>query len=176
MAEGSSNAALVERVRSGSPEAIAELYALHGPRLYRIARRLMPTAEDAEDILQDVFVGLPEAIREYEHRDTLEGWLRTLTVRASLMAARTQQRRREVSFSDVAMTAPAEAPATVDRITLEKTLGRLPDTMRQVFVLKVVEGYSHNEIGEFLGITSDASRMQLHRAREVLERRLRSSA
>lgn len=175
MTEQSQNRVLVEHARSGRPDAITALYHLYAKMMYGVACRLTGSVQDAEDVVQDVFVGLPAALRTYEHRDQLEKWLKTLTVRASLMSLRAQRRRREVAYAEAPPSATSiESPAVLDLVAFEQAVRRLPDQSREVFVLKVVEGYSHAEIGELLGITIAHSRLNLHRARQQLERELRS--
>ncbi len=60
--------ASIDRARTGDPEALASLYRAHGAALYRLAYRLTGTSQDAEDVVHDVFVGLPEALGRYEER------------------------------------------------------------------------------------------------------------
>lgn len=154
---------LAARVRTGSTDALGELYAHTGPALAALARRLTGSHQDAEDVLHDVFLGLPEALRHYDERGRFEPWLRRITARVALTRMRTQQRRREVDV-------PAQLPASQDsrgphdRITLEQAVARLPDGLRAVAVLKLVEGYSHIEIADLLDITTRASEQRLHRA------------
>src|SRR5260370_19324309 len=88
--------ALVDGARGGSPEALAALYRAHGVALYRLAYRVTGTREDAEDVLHDVFVGLPEALARYEERGNLAGWLKRVTARVALGRVRSRKRRGEV--------------------------------------------------------------------------------
>ncbi len=165
---------LVARVAEGSSEALGELYDRYGGMLFAVAFRLTGTVQDAEDVVQDVFLGLPTALHAYEDRGNLEGWLKTLAVRASLMVLRTTKRRREMRLPDVSvLRARSSESSPVDRVQLERTLGTLPQTQRRVFILRL-EGYSHPEIAQLLHITTSASKVYLHRARHTLERALLS--
>ncbi len=67
---------LVGQVAAGDADALAALYRLHGAALFRLARRLTASVEDAEDVLHDLFVGLPESIHKYDGRGSLIGWLK----------------------------------------------------------------------------------------------------
>src|ERR1043166_2476623 len=87
---------LVRRIRAGSHDALGELYSRSATRLFAIARRLTGTREDAEDVLHDVFLGLPDALRRYDESGTLEHWLSRVTTRVALMRLRSGKRRREV--------------------------------------------------------------------------------
>jgi RNA polymerase sigma-70 factor (ECF subfamily) len=164
------SAALIEAVRAGDPEALAALYREHGADLYRLAYRLTGTREDAEDVVHDVFVGLPEALIRYEERGKFTSWLKRVAARAALLQLRSRQRRREVSL-DVADQKP-RPPVDASVIALESAVNSLPDSLRVVIMLKEVEGYSHGEVAELLGISVAASRLRATRARARLRKAL----
>lgn len=161
-----SDAVLVCRVRAGSARALAALYRRHGPMVYHVAYRFLASEQDAQDVLQDVFVGLPEALRVYEERERFEYWLKRLAVRASLMALRARQRRREDRLADVPeLASRANEPERVPEIlSVRRAIARLSDEQRVVVMLKEVEGYSHAEIGRLLGISANASAARFYRA------------
>lgn len=140
------------------------LYAAHGADVLGTAYRILGNRADAEDTLQDVFVGLPEALGRYREEGKLGPWLRRLTARAALM--RLRRSRRETTFSRAIdrPTHEGAGAAALDRLAVRDALDRLPDTLRQVFLLKEIEGFSHDEIGEMLGISPGASGVRLHRA------------
>ena len=171
MTEPGGQSALVEGARVGEPEAIAELYDLFGPTVYRVALRLMNSAADAEDVVQDVFLGLGRSLLSFEGRGSLEGWIKRVTSRTALMRLRRQRSRNEISLDAglPAWTAVTRS-SPADRLTLETALEELPDALRAVFVLKEIEGYSHQEIGEMLGIRPGTSKIRLYRARKELQR------
>src|SRR5436190_1045128 len=93
---------LMAEARAGSPDALSALYLEHGAALFRLAYRLVRAREDAEDVVHDVFVGLPEALRRYEERGSLVGWLKRVTARVALMRLRSGKRRREVALDGAA--------------------------------------------------------------------------
>jgi RNA polymerase sigma-70 factor (ECF subfamily) len=164
------SAALIEAVRAGNPEALAALYREHGAALYRLAYRLTGTREDAEDVVHDVFVGLPEALIRYEERGKFTSWLKRVAARVALLRLRGRQRRREVSL-DVADQKP-RPPVDANVIALEGAVNSLPDSLRVVIMLKEVEGYSHGEVAELLGISVAASRVRAARALARLRKAL----
>ena len=100
-------------------------------------------------------------------------------MRHALVLSRGSRRRREVALDDAAaipddaLTSDARADVGIDAGDLERALLALPDGLRVVFVLKQVEGYSHDEIGATLGISAGASRVRLARALDALRRALR---
>lgn len=162
--------ASLDEARGGSAEALAAWYRDHGAALYRLAYRLTGTREDAEDVVHDVFVGLPEALRHYEERGNLLGWLKRVTARVALMRLRSRKRRREVGL-DVARP-ESDPPSATEGMVLQAAVDALPDRLRVVVVLKEVEGYSHGEIAELLGISAVASRVRLARALKRLRKAL----
>jgi RNA polymerase sigma-70 factor, ECF subfamily len=161
---------VVTAARRGEGAALAALYREHGVAAFRLAYHLTGTREDAEDVVHDVFVGLPEALRRYEERGRLESWLKRVVARVALMRLRQRGRRREVALDAVADHPSPEA--STDHATLRDAVAALPDALRAVLVLKEIEGYSHAEVGALLGISAGASRARLLRAITRLRRTL----
>ena len=91
--------AFLAALRAGSPEALGACYREYWPPLLQVALRLTGERADAEDVRQDVFVGLPEALRCYEHRGAFAGWLRRLITTHALMRRRRERNCHEVSTS-----------------------------------------------------------------------------
>lgn len=168
MSEQIQDAELVERTIAGSADALAALYERHAAGVYRLACGLLRSPAEAEDVVQDVFLGLPRALRSYAGRGSLAAWIGRVTARTALMRLRAHKRRREDALPPVdELPMPRDAP--VDRIALQRAIASLPDGLRVVFVLKVVEGYSHDEIASLVGITPEASKTRLFRARKQLQ-------
>ena len=162
--------AVLVAAREGSAEALGQLYVAHADEIYRVALNLSGSRAEAEDVLQDVFVGLPEALRSFDQRGSLEGWLKRVAVRVTLMRMRRRSSRREVAEIDVAIGSAAEA--AVARVMLERALSRLSERLREVFVLKEMHGYSHEETAQLLGISKSAAEVRLFRAKRELRRLL----
>ncbi len=165
---------LVQQVAAGSSDALAQLYRLHAAPLFRLARRMTSSVEDAEDVLHDLFVGLPESIHKYHERGSLQGWLKRVVVRLALMRLRATRRRREVALDDEVST--DSAPQTVDdgvSWDLQRAIDTLPDDLRAVLVLRQAERYTHQEIAALLGITPGTSRVRLSRAVKLVRTALR---
>src|SRR6267154_1764723 len=120
-----SPASLIAEARAGSPDALSALYLEHGAALFRLAYRLVGAREDAEDVVHDVFVGLPDALRRYEERGSFGGWLKRVTARVALMRLRSGKRRREVALDDAA--GQAEPHETAERDGLAAALDTCPD-------------------------------------------------
>ena len=163
---------LVERARAGDAEAVGALFRRYGGTLYRLAYRLLGSREDAEDVVQDVFVGLRVSLSRYESRGAFSAWLRRVAARVALMRLRADRRRPHPAAD------PEDArddPDLALRLTVERALDTLPEPLRAVLVLRMVEGYAHEEIAAALGITVGASKVRLHRATRRLQQVLRGS-
>jgi RNA polymerase sigma-70 factor (ECF subfamily) len=173
--ERSDDAALVQRLSTGDLGALDALFHRYASALLNLARRVTGSSVDAEDVVQDLFVGLPMAVRRYAERGSFGAWLRTVTVRLALDRVRRRTRRHEVDL-DLAgeQTAVSETPEV--RWDIEGAIAALPDDLRMVFVLKEVEGFSHAEIGRLLGIRTGTSEVRLHRAMRALRRALGGGA
>ena len=160
---------LIGAVRDGSLDGLGELYRRHATMVHSVALRLLGSGEDADDVVQDVCVGLPRALRTYQERGRFEAWLKQLAVRTALMRLRSQRRRREDAL-DAADGAAAPEAHPVERLAIQRAIAALPDSLRVVFVLREVEGYSHAEIAAMLGITAINSATRLSRAWTTLRR------
>jgi RNA polymerase sigma factor (sigma-70 family) len=155
-----SDAQLARATRGGDMTALAELYRRFGLALMGVAYRLLASREAAEDVLHDVFVGLPEALRKYEERGRLEAWLKQVTARFALSVLRRAQTGCRLESAPETPVAPH--PATT--ITLHSAVAALSPSLRAVLVLKEIEGFTHAEIAAMLGISKGASEVRLHRA------------
>lgn len=161
-----SDARLVADAARGYPDALGELYSRYAKQLLAVAYRLLQSREEAEDVVHDVFVGLPEALRRYEERQSLGAWLRTVTARVALMRLRKQNARPMAALDEQSL--PAK-PSTVDAaLTIEQALRALSPSLRAVLVLKEIEGFTHAEIAAMLDISVGASEVRLHRALQTL--------
>jgi RNA polymerase sigma-70 factor, ECF subfamily len=163
--------ALIVGVRAGDTAALAELYHRYSLLVYGAAYRCLGSDHDAEDVLQDIFVGLPEALQRYEETGRFASWLKRVAIRAALMRIRARGRRREEPLDHVSRVTSGE-PDVIDQVTATQAIRALPDELRVVFMLKEVEGYSHAEIAALLGLTSGASAVRLFRAWRLIRAQL----
>lgn len=164
---------LLDRIRSGDVDALSALYRRHADDLLALAARLTGSRSDAEDVVQDLFVGLPRALGRYHERGSLLPWLKRLTVRIALMRLRAGRRRGETDLVEVESFWVND---TVDDGAIREAFSHLTPGDRAIIVLKVVEGYSHAEIAELLGIRKNASEVRLHRALERLRQQLKEGS
>ncbi|MGE0439240.1 MAG: RNA polymerase sigma factor [Gemmatimonadales bacterium] len=160
---------LIGAIRNGSPEALATAYERHALDVLRVAYRITGNRADAEDVLQDVFVGLPRALQRYRESGRFGAWLKQVAARTALM--RLRRLRRETALSEFAEPiAGSGADLVVDRVAAAAVLDRMPPGLRRVFLLKEVDGYSHREVATLLGISIPASEVRLHRAWQFIQR------
>jgi len=161
-------AALIAHAASGSHDALAALFELHSPHVHRIAYRLTMSADDADDIVQDVFIGLPEALSAYSRTGDFSAWLRRVAVRTTLMRMRATRRRTATAIRAVGAQDTAMSNFMLDRMAIATALVALPEDLRVAFMLRDIEGYSHAEIAGMLGIRTGTAEVRVHRARRKL--------
>ena len=149
----------------GDLPALGALYDRYATMMLAVAYRLLMSQADAEDVVHDVFLGLPEALRRYEERGALVGWLKRVTVRVALSRLRHDDVRATQAL-DASFAAPSHDVA--GGIDLRAAVAALPPSLRAVLVLKEIEGYSHAEIADMVGISVAASKVRLHRALRAL--------
>jgi RNA polymerase sigma-70 factor (ECF subfamily) len=164
---------LLGRVAAGDLAALGELYQALAESVYQLSYSLTGSVADAEDVVQDLFVGLPDVLGSLRSEENFHPWLMKCTVRASLAHMRATRRRREIKLEPEWLV--GSTPPVDERLDLEAAINRLPDTLRLVVVLREIQGYPYTEIGEFLQITATASRVRMMRARQALRHLLGSS-
>ena len=162
---------VVARARTGDPEALASLYRAFEVPVYNLARRICRTTEDAEDVLQETFFEVCRSIGRYREEGSLWGWIRTIAASKALMRLRRNKYRDTDELQEEAVVGQRREDTAL-RMDLEAALERLSETSRAVVWLHDVEGYTHDEIGKELGITSGGSKSQLFKARAKLRRLL----
>jgi RNA polymerase sigma-70 factor (ECF subfamily) len=164
---------LLLRVARGDRAAFQALFARHEGYVFWLVRRLAGSASDAEDLSQEVWLKVYDRARQFSGGEGFRGWLRTIVIRCCLDHRRRRRAREggqvNTPAGDLMSTRPASAPLRLD---LERGLLALPEESRQVVVLHDVEGMGHAEIARALGISEEASRSRLSRARRALRERL----
>jgi RNA polymerase sigma-70 factor (ECF subfamily) len=164
---------LLTALRAGEPSALALVYERFGDMVYGVALRFTGSTVDAEDVLQEVFLGLPDSMGQLRLPSAFGGWLRKIAIRTAIDHVRTVSRHEGVpSTIENDQHHPRVRGASIERVALEKAIAELPSAVRAVFLLREVEGYRHAEIAEMLGISVNASLQRLYRARGLLRDRL----
>lgn len=171
---------LADGCRAGRDWARRELYDRFAGRLLAICLRYAGDRPTAEDLLHDAFIKLYGAFDRFTYRGpgSLRAWIERVTVNVALEWLRTRNRLGCVPLDEGRALPDGAAPeaAEVERIPQEVLLrfvSELPDGYRAVFNLYCIEGYSHRDIAQMLGINEKSSSSQLFRARALLARRIR---
>jgi RNA polymerase sigma-70 factor (ECF subfamily) len=162
---------------AGDRRAFERLYRTHVDRVFSICTRMVNDRSRAEELTQDVFVRVWNKLGQFRGQSTFGTWLHRLTVNVVLNERKTDRRRmnrtEEVeNFDDVVDAGSLSEIGPGLAIDLEAAIGLLPPGARRVFVLHDVEGFTHEEIGQMLGVTPGGTKAQLHRARLLLRKAL----
>jgi RNA polymerase sigma-70 factor (ECF subfamily) len=166
---------LVAKARAGDLGALEQVYRAYEGGVYTVARRLTRTAEEAEDVLQETFLEVCRSITDWRGDGSLWGWIRTIAASKALMRYRREKLRATETLDD-GSDAGAPGEDVPLRLDLEAALARLPARTRAVVWLHDVEGYTHEEIAELMGMTTSFSKSQLARAHQKLRRWLGEEA
>jgi RNA polymerase sigma-70 factor (ECF subfamily) len=148
-----------------------EVYERHVDRIYRLALRMTGNATMAEDLTQDVFVRAFDRLHQFRGESELGTWLHRVALSVILNAVKKRQASvsRELPLDVTAPAASNSGAIELDvRDRVRAALAQLPGDLRVVVLLYDVEGYTHNEIADMLGINAGACRMRLLRAHQLL--------
>lgn len=158
---------VIRRAAGGDDFALGELFSRYGAMVFKAAFRVTGSPDEADDVTQDVFVGLPEALRRYSEQAQFDAWLKRMTIRVALVRMRRERRRSTAAIGDDISDVDRSSTDVDDigaRVTIERALAQIAEPGRVVFTLKAVEGYSHAEIAKLLGISRSASEVRYWRA------------
>jgi RNA polymerase sigma-70 factor (ECF subfamily) len=160
---------LVSLAKRGDERGFAGLVRLHQRRAYIVARSIVMTHEDAEDAVQEGFLRAHQALDRFDPSQAFGAWLNRIVANAALDLARRRKVRNAEELSDsIPATFRDPAESAELRRRLEAALAQLPERARSVIVLHDIEGFTHAEIGEMLGIPGGTARSDLHHARQKL--------
>ena len=161
-----SDAALAAR---GDAQAFRRLYEENVDRVYALARRMVGF-DHAPELTQDVFVRAWQKLHTFRGEARFSTWLHRLAVNLILSkrASFATERARFLGDDEVLQRIETRPGGREHSMDFEKGIARLPQGARMVFVLHDVEGYRHEEIARFLGVTTGTTKAQMHRARMLL--------
>ncbi|HUL72452.1 MAG TPA: sigma-70 family RNA polymerase sigma factor [Vicinamibacterales bacterium] len=178
-------AALARGVREGSAKAFEQLIRAYGGRLLAVTRRILRDDDLARDAVQDAFISAYRSRRTFNASSKVSTWLHRIAVNAALMKLRSQRRKPEEpidgilpGFQDdghhrerfVAWTEPPDVTVSrrETREAVRRAIDQLPESYRTVLLLRDIEGLDTEEAAKMLGITANAVKIRLHRARMAL--------
>lgn len=177
--------ALVARLRAGDDHAFELLVRRYGGRMLATARRFVGAEDDARDVVQEAFLAAFRAIDGFAGNAQLSTWLHRIVVNTALMKLRSRRRRREESIDELLprfddeghWIEPRSQPEASIETALERretremvrrAIDRLPVNYRSVLVLRDIEERDTDEAAVLLGLTPNAVKVRLHRARQAL--------
>jgi len=165
---------LLEGCKRGERKAQESLYKTLASKMMGVCMRYAKDSYEAEDMLQMGFVKVFTKVAEFRGEGSFEGWIRRIMVNTAIETYRKNMRTMNVVDIDEVYDQPQ---STFDMSQLEtkdlmKLIQQLSSGYRMVFNMYVIEGYSHREIAEAMGITEGASKSQLSRARAILKEKL----
>ena len=175
---------VLEGLRRGDDEAYEEVFRRYGGRMLATARRLLGNDEDARDAVQEAMLSAFRAVARFEGGAQIGTWLHRIVVNAALMRIRSRRRKPEASIEDLLpeyqadghRLLKAEGDPYPDELCersqllalLRSCVTDLPEGYRQVYVLRDVEEMSNEEVALAMGLTPNAVKIRLHRARQAL--------
>jgi RNA polymerase sigma-70 factor (ECF subfamily) len=185
------DASLLARLRCGEEDACEELVRTHGGRLLAVARRMLRNEEDAKDAMQQAFLSAFRALPGFNGQSQISTWLHRIVVNTALMKLRSRSRRPEESieellprfqedghhaetWSDWGVSADRLLQQRETRERVRVAIDQLPESYRTVLLLRDIEEIDTARTAELLGLTANAVKIKLHRARQALARLLES--
>jgi len=177
---------VLRELRSGREEAYERLLRSEGARMLAVARRLLQNEEEARDAVQEAFISAFRSIGRFEGGCRISTWLHRIVVNSALMKLRGRKRRPEEPIEHLlprfrddghqvehpSLDWHASADVLVERREVRElvrgSIERLPETYRNVLILRDIEELTTEEAAKLLGITANAVKIRLHRARQAL--------
>lgn len=179
---GPADSALAVRARDGDGHAFTELVRRHKEQVYRITYRILRDRDDAEDVTQVTFVRAFRSLMKYKEEFPFHSWLYRIALNASLTQIEKRKRQKAVDIEQVPerlIPRPGGEESALDAVgrreivdRIQKALPELAEEQRLVFLLRVNEGLSYDQIAETLDIPRGTVMSRLSRAREALRKRL----
>lgn len=176
---------LLARLRAGDERAYERLVREQGGRLLTVARRFLRDDEEARDCLQECFVQAFRALPRFAGQAKLSTWLHRILINAALMRLRARRSRPELPIEPLlpafledghsAVVYRDWSPSAEDllardevRALVRAAIDELPESYRTVLALRDLEEFDTAEVARLLGVTANAVKIRLHRARQAL--------
>ncbi len=165
---------LINDCKNKNTKAQEQIYRLLSAKMFSVCLKYSKSYAEAQDNLQDGFILIFEKINQYNFKGSFEGWSKRVMINSILQKYRNEKQK---IFEIVNENIPEEVEIEVDDDTisiefLTTIIQQLPDRYRLVFNLYVMDGYSHKEIAEMLGINIGTSKSNLARARLILKEKI----
>lgn len=166
---------IITECLKGNAIAQRKLFDLFAPKMMGVCLRYMKSQDEAEDVLQDGFVKVFNKLEAFENNGSLEGWIRRIIVNTALDQIRKNSKFANSMDVDDYSYKLESSDFTFESLAAEdllKIINEMPEGYKIVFNMFAVEGYSHKEIADTLGVTENTSKSQYSRARAYLREKL----
>jgi RNA polymerase sigma-70 factor (ECF subfamily) len=166
---------LIEGCKRGDRKAQKELYEMYSRKMMGVCLRYIGDRETARDLLQDGFIKVFTSIESYSGNGSFEGWIHKIFVNCALEYLRKSDVLREAVGFDLSIDQIGFDDLIISEISaseLLKLVQDLPNSLRAVFNLFAIEGYSHKEVAKMMDISESTSRSQYVRAKQLLQSRI----
>lgn len=166
---------LIKACLKNNRKAQREMYDRFSPMMKGVCMRYASSEAEANDILQESFIKVFKHLKQYKDNGKFGAWARKITVNTAIESYRKRARHMQ-HMNDLALEAETKGSIelfqTVDLEILQREIQNLPDGFRVVFNLYAIEGFTHKEIGEQLGISVGTSKSQFSRAKKLLQKKV----
>ncbi len=166
---------LITRCQDNDRQAQELLYRQYSSVLYGMCLKYAPNQMEAEDNLQDAFITIFQRIGQYQGKGSFEGWMKRIAINTVLQKYR-QKRLYDLPADDLIEEKLDEdlddGSVALPLPFLLNIIQELPERYRLVFNLYVLDGHTHKEIAELLGISDGTSKSNLARARQLLQQKI----
>ncbi len=182
---------LYARIQAGDKSACDECIRIYTPMVYQLALRILGDEAEAEDVTQETFLNAFKAIDQFEWRSEISTWLYRIAYNAAVgrlrkrrdtslsveeLAVRTDGQNLPRQLYDWCCLPERDFETARAREQLERAISSLPDNLKSVFVLRILEDLSTRQVAETLDISEDNVKTRLRRARLFLQNELRGIA
>ncbi|MEN9846183.1 MAG: hypothetical protein RIS36_1330 [Pseudomonadota bacterium] len=187
MATERTDTELVKGIALRDESAFEEIVARYGSKVLNLALRITRNQEDAEEILQDVFITVFTKVNSFEHKSQFSSWLYRVTMNSSFMKIRSRNRRRAVYLEEIEPSTKLNWVGNrtemfdIDfmssrhelREAIEVAIKALPEEYRAIFILRDIDGLSNDAVGKVLHLSIPAVKSRLHRSRLLMRQQLK---
>jgi RNA polymerase sigma-70 factor (ECF subfamily) len=170
------DAALVRACQRGDIEAFEQIFRVYRNPVFRVAYRFTGNRDDAEDLTQEIFLKVFENIGSFRYESSFATWLYRIAVNTCMNFQRDKKPAESLGVTDdLGSSVSPEAICERGELQrkIEAEIASLPNPLKIAFLLVVVEGMTYREASEILGLSVDALRMRVSRARQILREKLK---
>ena len=168
--------ALVRACQRGDIEAFEQIFRVYRNPVFRVAYRFTGNRDDAEDLTQEIFLKVFENIGSFRYESSFATWLYRIAVNTCMNFQRGKKPAESLGVTDdLGSSVSPEAICERGELQrkIEAEIASLPNPLKIAFLLVVVEGMTYREASEILGLSVDALRMRVSRARQILREKLK---